>query len=155
MKIIQPPHKKTARKVESISQIKEFIEPLRALTNSDSFPGRWPRCLALSHAQVSDDPYSFFIVHREQKKWWDDEDVIINARILEKRDIIDFDEACMSFPFRNTKKTERYSMVKAEYYVPRKMLGGMRKVVKDFMGPAALVFQHEIQHAQGSNIYHK
>lgn len=155
MKIIQPPHKKTARKVESLSQIKDFIEPMRAFTNSDNFPGRWQIAMAISHAQVSDDPYSFFIVHKNQAKLFGGEDVIINAKIIEEGIGYRFDEACMSFPFRSTKSMERAYKIKVEYYVPRKIMGGLRKVVGDFQGTEAVIFQHEIDHAHGKNIFNK
>lgn len=58
------------------------------------------------------------------------------------------EEGCMSFPFRATKKVERFVAVNVTYQDEE-----MKLITKKLEGPAAHIFQHEYDHSRGLNIY--
>lgn len=65
-------------------------------------------------------------------------------------------EGCMSFPHKKAKNVERFYEVTVEYQIPVKTLGINRlKTVRETVkGLKAHIFQHEIDHMQGKNIYY-
>ena len=65
---------------------------------------------------------------------------------------IDVDDACMSFPRRTQKKTERYYRIKVRYQI--KGFIGLRTVSEWVEGLKAHIFQHEIDHQNAINIYY-
>lgn len=67
------------------------------------------------------------------------------------------EEACMSFPHKKAKKVDRFYEVKVEYQIPAKgLMGGMKlKTIRETVtGLKAHIFQHEIDHMQGKNIFY-
>ena len=153
---------------EEVDQLKKFI------IEAD----KKRECYAIHHAQVSEDPWNFFVIH---PKWLLGPDrlfehqVIINPKIINHVDIeraefedlkiadteanrkwwANFDlagkyvqEGCMSFPFRQPKKVYRFYQLDVEYYDNKLQLIKTRMV-----GTAAQIFQHEILHGEGKNIY--
>lgn len=154
-------HKKPSAPVENYAEIKKEAEELVKLTNSDSFTGKWREALALAHCQVSEDPKAFFAIRRNLKDLFESE-IIVNAKILSKDEDsrVTFPaEACMSFPFRDAKKTIRYREIEVEYEIP--VFGffgprnGLKKIRKTVNGLVAFIFQHETDHFHGVNIYGK
>ncbi len=72
------------------------------------------------------------------------------------RNDISVKEACMSFPQRTEKHIKRYFRIKVRYEVPVTFFGFtflMRKT-EWLEGLKAHVFQHEVDHAMGKNIFH-
>jgi peptide deformylase len=70
---------------------------------------------------------------------------------------IDVPEACFSFPLRKSKNKQRYFRVKVRYQYPRKFLGlfpFLWTKTEWVQGLKAHLFQHEIQHAEGKNMYY-
>lgn len=63
-----------------------------------------------------------------------------------------YDEACMSFQHRKPKKVERFSTITVRYQIP-KMMGGLKTIEEKIDGLKAHIFQHEIDHSSGKNIY--
>ena len=135
------------------------------------------KCFAIHHTQVHPHSYNFFIVHPSyclgEEPLFED-NVIINPKIIEfvqiekppfKESGMDnqeaYDkiptppltrmvkEACMSFPFRESKNVERAYMIRVEYQDEK-----MNKIKKELYGEAAQIFQHECDHANGKNIYY-
>lgn len=67
-------------------------------------------------------------------------------------------EACMSFPDRSNGKTmERFFRIKVRYQIPRRLLGVtyLRTITETVEGLKSHIFQHEIEHAAGKNMYYK
>ena len=185
MQILQV-HDIPAKKVEKLSDIEPEVYDFLAFleNNNGKFSGNFDTCYALSHAQVSRSPWSYFIV---DKRWAagtalhdvpSDQifpsQIIINPKILShpekvKKSINNRDvelknelyvvEACMSFPHRTQKKMLRYHTVKVEYQIPSKRwLTGrpyLKTVRETVSGLRAHIFQHEIEHSLGKNMYYR
>lgn len=152
---------------------------------------------AVSHCQVADLPYAFFVVaddfinHRNLKgdhqrnktNFYFRAQAIFNARIIAapekiermiprrevatvngevssviKRklgvisNVISVPDACMSFPYKKGKNTERNYRIKVRYQIATWY--GLRTVTEWVEGIKSHVFQHEIDHANGINIYY-
>jgi len=71
--------------------------------------------------------------------------------------VIPMEEGCMSFPQRKPKKVDRVFRVKVRYWYPVEFLGFkfLWRKTEEVEGLKAQIFQHEIQHFEGENIYHK
>lgn len=170
--------------------------------NNGKFPEPYRTAYAVSHCQVEDDPFAFFIVSNDfilgqvervkkdtKKNFYFPSRVIINAEILEapekiearlpKREVARDDkgnigskivvtkgevknivfvpEACMSFSNRTQKNMERFYRIKVRYQVPRKILGinYLKTITEVVEGLKAHIFQHEVDHAHGKNMYYK
>lgn len=155
--IIRPAHHKPATICKDWKSIKDKAEALRDLVRNGTFEGQYSSAYAISHAQVSNEPLSFFVINEEMQngelvKWfghW----CIMNIKILEKDDPVYWDEACMSFPHRAPRRTDRWNKIKVEYYVP--FFRWQRKITRRFKGLPAFIAQHEFEHATGKNIYGK
>lgn len=65
-------------------------------------------------------------------------------------------EGCMSYPHKKAKNVDRFYEVKVEYQIPVRILGFDRlKTVRETVtGLKAHIFQHEIDHMNGVNIYY-
>lgn len=66
-------------------------------------------------------------------------------------------EACMSFPQRKTKNIERYHTIKVRYqYLHKGLLGTTVKTFEGWVeGLKAHILQHECEHFQAKNMFHK
>lgn len=157
MKIIQPAHNKPAAIVKTWGEIKEEAETLREFVNEGKFEGHYEKAYAISHAQVSNDPKHFFVLHKDHEKLfgtW----CVINQGLAPKgknpacREPVYFKEACMSFPFRKPQSTERFNKIRIKYKVPF-LITSWRTKVADLEGLPAFIAQHEAMHAAGKNIY--
>ncbi len=150
MKIITP-HKKVAAKVSSYKEIALEADEMRELVNGSFQQGLWKSAFAISHAQVSEKPKRFFVVHQDLKKAFNGYDVIINPRIVDAAEKEVFKEACMSYPFRSEKKMHRYFKVFLAFKA--RSIFGLKSVNVMLEGIPAQVAQHEIDHANGRCIY--
>lgn len=84
----------------------------------------------------------------------------IHAAVPEKHttpNIFKPEEGCMSFVHRKPKKVQRVYRITVRYWYPRKILGFnvLWRRTERVEGLKAQIFQHEIQHFEGSNIYFK
>lgn len=159
MKLLAKPSTTKARPVTSWKEIRADAFEMLELLNSDAFRGLYPIGHALSHAQVSDKPFDFFVTHRS----WTDvlPRVICNVRIVDKAQKETVAEACLSYPHRGEKKLQRWWWVDVEFDVPP--LDGVRSLLpfglshehRGFDGLAAQIFQHEVEHAKGISLYQK
>lgn len=66
-------------------------------------------------------------------------------------------EGCMSFCHRKPRKTQRVYRIKVRYWYPRRILGFwvLWRRTEKVEGLKSQIFQHEIQHFEGENIFHK
>lgn len=119
------------------------------------------KALALHHTQVTNTPFNFFVVTSlvgEQILQELGSRFIVNPKIdmLMPDSIQKVGEGCVSFPFKKEKNVERAYVCGVTYQVPDiKGEGGLRTVQKQVAGLVAQMFQHECDHAEGSNIYYK
>ena len=158
MEII-PIHNKKSQEVKSFKEIREEAEKLRKFTNEGPFKGpNYESCYALHHAQVSEDPYNFFTVNEKIFEGkipktlghW----LIINPKITQWAEPVSWEEACMSFPFKKPKRTNRMDTITVEYRTPW-LFGILIKRVRKLEGDMAFLLQHEVEHSVGVNIYDK
>ena len=194
-----------SKPVKSYKEVKHIVEPMIHWLhqNNGHFPPPHAVAYAVSHCQVADEPYAFFVVHKEllggkkmkqgkntAKNYYFQSPVIFNAKILETPEkieakipsrelvknekgevtgnkivvkdgmvtnLIEVPEACMSFAHRKQKNTKRYYRIKVQYYEYANILGieYLKKRVEWVEGLKAHILQHEIEHAQGENMYYK
>lgn len=82
---------------------------------------------------------------------------VVGSKIVVEKgtvsNIIEVPDACMSFPLRKQKNTKRYYRLKVQYQV--KGWFGLRTKTEWVEGLKSHIFQHEIDHANGLNIYFK
>lgn len=162
MKILLPAHNKPAVKVKNWKEIEEEALELRKFVRKGKYEGHYLSAYAISHAQISNEPKSYFVINEnlrdrdtgiKLKKWfghW----CIINLEILDVKEKMRYNEACMSFPFRGPKWTDRFRIAKVKYWVPF-WFGLLRPVRKKLKDVPAIVAQHEEMHSSGKNIYGK
>lgn len=163
MKIILPPHLKPGQKVDdSVIIIDEAKEICRGIQdNKFVTPGSiYKDCFAIAQPQVSDRPLRYFVINPRLGALIAKDLgglLIINPRILSKNkeSRIMHPEGCMSYPFRPMKKIKRFREISVTYDVVEDLNKPKVKTVqeitiRDF---TALVFQHELEHLNGKNIW--
>ena len=153
MKII-PIHRRFSKEVASYSQIKSDVDGLKDLVEQ-VFNGR--KSFALHHCQVSEYPFNFFVVAPDlvEAKAFKHQ-VIINPKIAKNTTGLNFEkkrmkEGCMSFVHRDYKMISRYTAITVQYQVPTMI--GLKTHTELVYGIPAQIFQHEIDHSKGVNIY--
>jgi len=155
MEILKPLGNEKSKKVKNWRQIKKEALELRDVIDHKRFTGNWEDAYAVSHVQVSRQPKSFFVVNKRVRKsfgsW-----CIVNAKILKKEKQCIFPEGCMSFMYRTEKRVERHAKIRVFYWIPvfNLFLFPMLKTFDGNKGRIeAFIVQHEIDHANGINIY--
>lgn len=163
-------HYKLSKPVSRYSEIKSEAEAMKRFIVHGDFKGYYNKAFSLSHAQVSETPYAFFVVSPEtlQERMFKHQ-VIINPRVVEvpvkvtmtlddgktkeQPNMAVYHEPCMSFPFREPKRIERPYRIFVQYSVPA--LGGLylKNVDEWLVGIAAEIFQHETDHINAKNVY--
>ena len=147
-------HYTPSASVTSWGEIKDAAPELIQLVDSDTFPGNKTEAIAIHHAQVSEAPFAFFAVNSKYIEPFDlTRRLIINPRIVavDESSVVYVKEACMSFPYRSGKHLLRYGRITVEYQIP--IIGELETLVEECEGRKAIMFQHEIDHQNGKNIY--
>lgn len=159
-------HYKLSKPVDKFGEISADAEALRRYIVKGNFnKGLYNKVFALAHCQVSETPYAFFVVSPDviAEKMFED-DIIINPKIIEAKpnkligngvtvpNYVQYDEMCMSFPFRQPKPVTRFDKIKVQYQV-QGTLWGLRTVEAELSGIASEIFQHEYDHTLAKNIY--
>ncbi len=158
-------HYKISKPVKAWKEIKTEAGLMRRFIVRGRLKGYYNKAFSISHCQVNEKPYAFFVVAPEclKEKMFVD-DVIINPEIVECKpykqitdkvkipNIIEYQEPCLSFPFRKPKAVKRYDVIKVKYQI-HGLLGGFRTIKAELKGIASEIFQHECDHIQGKNIY--
>jgi len=154
MDLIFPPHHFPSERVRSWWQIKRAAKEMERMIDAGGFGGKHPQAAALSHAQVSLKPLSFFVINKLLTKYFHGQRIIINARIASATGPVEFREGCMSYPMNGSTKTDRFNEVYVVYQLPT-WYGGLKTVQQKLVGAPAFVVQHETDHAKGLHIYDK
>lgn len=174
-------HYAISKPVRRWSEIKAEAERMKAFCGAGQFKGLYNSAYAIAHTQVCDKPMSFFIVTEGNygkikdgklfESW-----VIINPKILKAPlykptnsylatghtpydgeiinrvpNSIECQEACMSFPFRKTKRITRYDVIEVSYQIPG--FFGLKTIKRTLSGFPSEIFQHEFDHTEGRNIF--
>lgn len=167
MEII-PIHYKVSAKVRKYSQVAEDAQLMAEMLDAKAFKGVHSAGYALAHAQVSEDPLSFFVLDQSivDKGVFEDR-VIINPKVLnapiytegesipgipKRPNYLQYDEGCLSFPHRWGKRLNRFNKIKVTYQV-KGGLFGLKRRTKWLEGLESQIFQHEYDHCLGQNIY--
>lgn len=153
MKIRKPLGNEISKKVKSWKQIKEEAHELKKFIDAKDFDGNWEDAFAISHTQVSSEPFNFFVLNKiKVKKFgsW----CIVNLKIIKRAEESIFPEGCMSFMHRDMKKVDRWAHITVTYWTPlwNLFLIPHRRKFKNL---DAFICQHEDDHAHGINIYGK
>jgi len=151
MKIIRPLTNIVSEKVKSWKEIRNEALELQEFLRAKDFDGYWEDAYAISHVQVSTTPKKFFVLNDSMVKTfghW----CVINLKITRKSIPCTFPEGCMSFPFRKTKRVNRFNKIRVRYWVPVFDLFLIPKW-KTLTGMSAFIAQHEYDHSNGINIY--
>lgn len=145
MRIILPNKKQSKTVTEINEKLKEEIEGIeKMLEKNDFLNGR--KGYAVAHCQVSTEPQRLFVCQPGLMP----HTVVINPKIIEKTEPFTAKEGCLSFPFRPFTSVKRYRKIKVEYQDRF-----LNNHTKEFEGIPSQIFQHEIQHFNGQNIYLK
>ena len=147
-------HYSPSAPVTSWGEIKDAAHELTQLVDSDTFPGNKTEPIAIHHAQVSEKPFAFFAVNSKYVESFElTRRLIINPRLVsvDQRSVVYFKEACISFPYRAGKHVLRYGQITVEYQIP--IIGELETLLEECEGRKAIMFQHEIDHQNGKNIY--
>lgn len=145
---------KVANPVTSLEDLKD-VEEMKKLIDGGFSRGNYPTAFALSHCEVCEDPKNYFVVNQKlvDEKVFKSR-VVVNPMILEKDEkvMVSLLEACMSVPFRRPKRVERYLKIKVKYQtIEGDKLSA--DIVEEVDGVKSHIFQHQIEHNLGKNIY--
>lgn len=169
IKLIKP-HYNSSIPVSKYSEIKKDAEELLKLVDQE-FEGSYAEAYALSHCQVREHPFAFFVLNSKIVKEWKafPHRVIINPKIISvpaKAEVLDdqgkvakirnemfIEEACMWFPHRRPKKLRRYYQIRVQYQIPFFFGLFLRTITEDCDRLKAHILQHNIDHINGKNIY--
>jgi len=154
-------------KVESWVSIKEEAKALADFIDGKDYGEFKAGVFAIHHMQVSEkNPFNFFVLNAEVFPNVIDElgsRFIINPTITEyiiKEKDVPFmqkmKEGCASFPYKAQKNVLRAPVITVEYQIPSpKGSNGLEDKKMQLSGVVAQIFQHEIDHGLGKNIYYK
>jgi peptide deformylase len=139
MKIIEP-HNKVSQTVPTI-----FPEFLKVdVIDMYNYIQHHKNAAALAHAQITTNPYRFFVVN----KLLFGMSIVVNPKIIECSNLYEVEEGCLSFPERESILTERFKNIRVGYYDM-----SFQYFEEYLEGLPAQVFQHEMDHLNGINIY--
>lgn len=143
-----------ARHVDSWEQISSDVAAMEMLLDKGIMRDeKRIGAVALSHVQVANPGFSFFVLDNQFRKDFSNRRVIVNARIVDQRELVDFMEGCLSFDGKHPCATKRFRYIEVEWQYP-KSDGTLKFPRRDrFEGFPAIVMQHEIDHANGLNVY--
>lgn len=169
LKILSP-HHIVSSDVTKLKHAKCHINELLKAVDQE-YTGMYKQAYSLAHCEISETPLAFFVVNQiliKNKTF--KHQVFINPKIvkIEKKTVIkhgpeerdqvldnsmEVKEACMMFPHRKPKKLTRPYEIKVEYQTPVFFGLIMKRVKVTFDGLQAQIFQHNLEHIEGKNIF--
>lgn len=170
MHIIKP-HYDASVEVKKYSHIRKEVKELKAFVNGKFTEGLFESAFSLSHCEVQKLSWAFFVVNSELiKKKIFKHRVFINPKIVNIPKTIKFDadkddkdhennmsiqEACMMFPNRKPKKLDRPYRIEVTYQVPVFYGFFLETIHEELEGLQSQIFQHNVEHIEGRNIFFK
>lgn len=151
MKILRPSNGVPSSKVESWDQIKDMAAELKDLVANGPFEGYHDEPLGIHHQQVANPSLDFFVLCDEVKEFW--HWCVVNLVIHERSEPVEFEEGCMSWPYRKPRSTYRFDKIKVTFSIPDG--DTLKEVTQEMEGLPAIIAQHESDHGKGINIYGK
>jgi peptide deformylase len=145
--------KDNAREVTDYKEIEADAKSMLELLDYGIYiNGSRRGAVALAHAQVSRTPFNFFVIDKAYRSMFNSRRVIINPKIVEQNDLVPFQEGCLSFDSKPT-NTRRFRNLRVQWQYPDGS-GVLNHARTDYFSDlAAMVLQHEIDHARGKNIH--
>ena len=156
-----------SHKVESWVSIKEEANSLAEFIDGKDYGDFKDGVFAMHHMQVSEkNPFNFFVLNTEVLPNIIDE---LGSRFIINPKIVDYiikssdvpmmykmKEGCASFPHKAQKNVARAPVITVEYQIPSpKGSNGLEDKTMQLSGVVAQIFQHEIDHGLGKNIYYQ
>ena len=176
-------HYKVSKPVKSYKEIRPEAEEMKRFIVAGRFQGFYNKAFAISHCQVSEQPYAFFVVAPEviKEKMFESQ-VIVNPEIVEaptSRNIAGDPEMLKQFGLDPEQVLAAKSInvpnaiehqepcLSFPFRKPKGVLRydvikvkyqipgifGLKTIQKELSGIASEIFQHEYDHLQGKNIY--
>lgn len=134
------PHRAISRKItkEDLDTVSEQSNLMRDWMHSHT------NCVGLAHSQFeSSDPLAFFITESE---------IIINPEVTWKSPaLLKSKEGCMTYPGREHIDHDRHVAIRVKYQILKN--GKLAEREKNVLGFDAKVYQHEIDHINGTYCY--
>lgn len=157
MQLIKPTYL-PSHEVESWSSIKDQAMELATFIEKKDYGIFKGGVYAIHHMQVCENnPFDFFVLNKEVLPKIVEElgsEFIINAKVESHPNfVMKMKEGCASFPHKSMKNVERYHKILASFQIPTAG-GGLEKRIMELTGIVAEIFQHEIDHGKGKNIYY-
>lgn len=132
--------KKISERVLPKENLDKIISGMRRLCE-EPLGKKTGGAIALAHCQVDHEAPKRFFVYADGR-------AVINPEILSREDSFWHTEGCMSFPYRDDKKIRRYRKISVKYFDENG-----NELTREVEGLEACVFQHEIDHMNGTSIY--
>ena len=150
MEIIEPIYI-PSHEVSNWHSIRDQAEELAKLVDATNV-------FAIHHMQVSEKPLNFFVLKPEVLGPVIDElgsRFIINPVVVKLfPQFYKMKEGCASFPHKAHKNVLRSPIVTVKYQIPDSK-GELVEKTMEVQGLVAQIFQHEIDHGHGKNIYYE
>ena len=171
VKSISAGKKSSTKKEEPVDFLKHYVKPhnkvARDVTKEDlpvvvaaahimynlcyTQNGFYPGGYAVAHSQINDtDPLRFFVTSQRE--------IVINPVITRHTAVkVPSEEGCLSYPDRMPVMVPRWNKCEAEFITldTEKDNGMSDKITIQLSGKMAKVFQHEVDHMDGKDIYTK
>lgn len=163
MKLIKPTYL-PSNKVETWTSIKDEAEELAKFIDGKDYGEFKAGVFAIHHMQVCENhPFNFFVLNAEVLGLIIDK---LGSRFIINPTITDYlvkdsnkvpyfhkmKEGCASFPHKAQKNVPRAPMIEVKYQIPGTK--GLEDKTMQVQGVVAQIFQHEIDHGHGRNIYY-
>lgn len=141
--IIKPNHKKSQLVTLYSEELLADIALMRQMLKDQNFENN-QKGFAIAHCQVSENPLTLFVVEKSIMK----NDVIVNPELIGAGGRYMATEGCLSFPNLPMTKVRRYKEMVVRYETP-----DGQQIQETLTGVKAQIFQHEMEHFEGTNIY--
>lgn len=143
------PHNKVGEIVTN-KNIKDITEALDNMYNLCFLPrGKYPVAFAIAHCQVNDkNPLRVFVTYKGE--------IIANPTITRHtKTFVKSLEGCMSFPEKEMVNVDRYNVIEVDYQTLDENDDLTEIKHKKIKGKESKIWQHEIEHLEGKNIYNE
>lgn len=145
MEIIEP-HFTKARPVTEADKDRVLDDAIKMIVMCNRPHGLFTGGLALAHSQVCPEPLRFFVTK--------DGYVFVNPEILNHTKVpVRSKEGCLSYADRPTIEVPRFNKCLVKYQQFDKD-GKLKEYTFNANGVTSKMFQHEIDHLDGKDIYH-